>query len=623
MLRFFRKHQRLSFAILLLFCGIPMLFMGSGLGPDGPAPSMRAARVLDRDVTLGQIAALLPDAPGDLGHLLTLLEAHELLDEAIGAGVGRSEDPLEDQVGPAGAEGLLHKAREIQWDGRQLVRAARTWWQVRAHLEQIGLREMSRPLGIDADAASGLVRVDPLEVQQLVQWGRGQVPEDRAQREIAKRQVTMLSLHLLSQAAQPSRASAYPSYRRDRQDRRARTVSFEATAFSPVEADLSEEDLRAHHEEHKDLPPAPGRSGYRAGERVTLFYLLADRAQLELEVAVTGEEIAAFYAEHPDRWKRVDETARTPEEGTQEGAPPPDGETPEPEVPVRTLEEVREEIRAELVRERLDNLVRRRADAAYDAMVNRRPPEDPARVAEELGLQSGLVGPVEREELAEAVAFGTLPSEAIHKIFEGRSGRWSTQTTCPRGVFLFQVRDRLPPGPVPFEEARAQVVRDLSRERGFAKARQTAEACLERVRAHGWPDGIARQNRILAGLAEDARGTPEGPLRIVETGWFRQADPAVDGVGGSTVFRREVFALAPPEPAAEGTQAAPGALSGVLSDPREARAWIAAVTETRDPDPRGFVEYYDQARTRHDQEAQQALLGAWREYLKEHTVILP
>ncbi len=607
MLRFFRKHQRVSFVILLLFCGIPMLFLGSGAGPGGPAASMRAARVLDRDVTLGEISATLSDEAGDLGRLLEILEAHALLDEAIEAGVGRQQEegrPLSEQVAPAVAESLLRKAREVPWDEPQLVRSARTWWQIRAHLEQIGLRALTEPLGIEADTAGSLVRVDPLEVQQLVQWSRGQIPEDRARAALAGRHLTILSQHLLSQAAQPSRASIYPSYRRDRQERRARTVPFDADVFAPPEGELSEEDLRAHHEENRDLPPAPGRSGYRAGERLTLFYLLADRAQLESEVEVTGEEISAFYSAHPDRWK-----------------PAGDAQAP-PETPVRTLEEASGEIRAELLRERLDPLVRRRADAAYDALVHRRPPEDPERVAAESGLQSGLVGPIEREELAGAVAFGTLPSETIHKIFEGRPGRWSTQTTCPRGVFLFQVRDRLPPGPAPFEEVRAEVARDLARERGFAKARETAEACLERVRAHGWPEGVARQNRVLAGLAEDDAGeAPDGPLRIAETGWFRQDDPAVDGIGGSAVFLREVFALDPPE--LPGAEAAQGGISGILSDPREARAWIATVIETRDPDPRGFVEYYDQARMRHDQEAQQALMIKWREYLKERTVILP
>lgn len=631
LIRFVRTHQTAMLWFILLFFGLPMALLVGGGDPFQESVGDRiAARVQGEDVSLRELAAqiLMPPGAPSWDRLLGILEAHKDLETALDAGVGSADQTLDEQVAPDVARDLRARAERRGWTERHFLEGTLLWARVRARLEGTAWTLLCDDLGLGGGDPASIVPVSPEEVHRLRQQVGDALTEDRIRREIAQRDVMSLLNALLLQSAQVSHAAAYPAYLQERQDRRVRAVEFDAQAYAPADP-ADEEALRAFYEGNRDLPPAPGRAGYRLGERVILYYVVADREALAPEIEIPEEELRAFYDGHAERWAPP---AAPPEDpGTPApDTPPSESDDPPPPAPQpRTYEEARDEILREMTAERIERLIRRRMDAAYEALATRQPPASAEETASQLGLQTGLLGPVGRDELAEAAAFGSLGGETTQKVFASRPGRWSTQTTCARGVFLFRVQERLDAGPAPFEEVREQVARDLARQRGFETAKAAADATLASARANGLAEAVRGANR--AGLADDAPD-PDGPARVVETGWFRRDDPAVDGIGDSRAFREAAFSL--PEPPArepgsatgeEGIAPTPSGaqVSEVVADSRAGRCWLVELLETRAPDPQGFAEYYARARGGLDQQARWRMREAWREHLMSQVEILP
>jgi len=126
----------------------------------------------------------------------------------------------------------------------------------------------------------------------------------------------------------------------NRLDRKAklRLVEIRPEIFFPGLA-VTEEELRAFYEEHKDHQPdrATGTPGYRAPQRVRLEYAVARLDELRQGVKVSDEEVLAYYAQHKEEFQPAEETnsqqgqgAGSPDEA-EAGSGPAEPPTPAPD----------------------------------------------------------------------------------------------------------------------------------------------------------------------------------------------------------------------------------------------------------------------------------------------------
>ncbi len=191
------------------------------------------------------------------------------------------------------------------------------------------------------------------------------------------------------------------------------------------------------------------------------------------------------------------------------------------EARVRPLEEVREEIATELRRER----ARERAGAAAreDRQAAARG-EDLKLLAEKRGLELREPAPQPRggsfPGLGRSFAF-------TNAVWEASAGDLLEPQDVSGTWVVARVLERLPSGPLSFEEARERVETELRREKGTELARKAAEKLL----------ASAREVGSLAQAAEE-----EG-RELSESGEILRAGRYVPGIGGSEDLKQAIARL--------------------------------------------------------------------------------
>lgn len=190
----------------------------------------------------------------------------------------------------------------------------------------------------------------------------------------------------------------------------------------------------------------------------------------------------------------------------------------------RPFEEVREELRAELVASERERLYLELSGRLHDLVY--RDPTSLAPVAEALGVEIKSEGPFDRNGGQGIAAHPEVIAQAFSDLVL-IDGQTSEPIELERGrTVVLRVREHVPARVRPFEEVRAEVVAAFRAESRERQGRERAEALLARL-----TDGSA----TLASIGEEVGVAPR-----FETGVRRQAaalDPRLVA---------EAFRLAPP-----------------------------------------------------------------------------
>ncbi|HWP65719.1 MAG TPA: peptidylprolyl isomerase [Candidatus Limnocylindria bacterium] len=191
---------------------------------------------------------------------------------------------------------------------------------------------------------------------------------------------------------------------------------------------------------------------------------------------------------------------------------------------VQELAAVRDEIVAELTRERGLELARQDADKVRRAVVGGK------SLAEAAGKP-----PIESKPFAEGALvpdLGRVP-EFVKAAFALDEGQVSDLIEERDAIYILQPFERTGPAVPPLADIRARVEFDAKRAIGSKRAKEQAEKLLARAREVG-----------LAAAAEEAR------LATQETGLFARRAGSVPTLGAAPVLREAAFTLTPAAPLA-------------------------------------------------------------------------
>jgi hypothetical protein len=396
------------------------------------------------------------------------------------------------------------------------------------------------------------------------------VPRDRWQRMVEHFRYRSLLRSLIRDSALPSTPRLYRRFLEERGSRRGRYVRFPVETFAKMTekaAEPSEEELRAFYDRHAGRTSSSDEPGYLHSASVRFEYLFIARDRAAAGIEPTDEEIEHHYTQHPERW-RTEAVATASEE-----QPPPPTARPLPEVRGEIVEALRTEQADRKTWDLLDEAGR---FLDYGDSL----PE----VASRLGLDHGLEGPVPRGTEWKSETLGTLEAETIDRIFDAQENTVSSAETST-GKMLFRLRERIPEGPIPFEEARPRVLRDWIARKAREEAERTAWICSNAGLTAGLEQGLAAASERLK--ADFPEHEPDPPPAIeTSVSVTKGGDPAEEA-SYPEPFIAALFELAAPQ-ASQG----PPSISKPIYDPKGDAYYVIALDTAQPPDPAGFSEYH-------------------------------
>lgn len=183
------------------------------------------------------------------------------------------------------------------------------------------------------------LRINPSEVRQAL----------RRQMGVQKSVSRMMS------AATPSE-SQVRHYVLDTEEKiKMRIAAIWAQRFVDANETLSEEEVLAHFESHKDLDPAdsPDGFGYRYPPRVRLQYLVAHVGENAAQVNISLDAVKSFWKTNKARYTKtiyVDPEPTSAPDSQPADSQPAEPPAPQPKVVEKSFSEARPEIERELAR---------------------------------------------------------------------------------------------------------------------------------------------------------------------------------------------------------------------------------------------------------------------------------
>jgi len=384
----------------------------------------------------------------------------------------------------------------------------------------------SGPQGeFNQDAYRQLLRMSPFSDEQLTRWSR-QLAEV----------VKLISLKASSVIT--TRPACWMTYAYSREQARIEYVEVNPEWFEGV-IQISDEQLRDFFEEHRDVLPEPqnGVVGYMAPERVRLEYAVAPLEEITADVKVTEEEISRYYEEHKDERYAVET-----EEGEQT-ASDEEEKSEEPETEYQTLDEVRDSIRKELVKQKAAEEAKRRVDAALEDLRETGErfgtgPQPLAQMARRHGLTYRAASTedgrklLSREEVEQLVPAGT--SVAAFAFDVDRNLYLPTPIGNPDGPPLVcQVLEKREPEQQSFAEVRDQVRADYLRRKSLERAEVFAEKLRQEAENAGLKGAAAALRKRLTdlmGQAEVPRDEERELLAVQESRFFSRVSSRVPGL---------------------------------------------------------------------------------------------
>ncbi len=248
-----------------------------------------------------------------------------------------------------------------------------------------------------------------------------------------------------------------------------------AIDYITLRLDAIPEDLEVTEAEIRQVyTQAPER--FRVPDRVAVTALRAPYARFYDDVVLTDADLEAYYEDNQPEftvYEDREEAELTLEEG--------------PRMRVRPLDEVRDEIRVRLRRERARRLAYEAAQRVEEQLMPVSivaPLPDPAEVAEETGFERLSPPPFAEGERAEGA--DDLPSglaRAAFRLDDDPYDRTSRPLLGETHAYVFVLRERIPGRTPPFEEVRERAEEIARRRARFEALRQEASALRERLAA--------------------------------------------------------------------------------------------------------------------------------------------
>lgn len=360
---------------------------------------------------------------------------------------------------------------------------------------------------------------------------------------------------------------------------------------------VTEEEIKSFYNAHKDNFPDPkeGVPGYKEPEKVKIEYLMARYRDVRKDITITEDEIRAYYEENKDlRYKKK---ASEDEKVKQ----------PQPEY--TPLEEVKEEIRKILSRNKEKELVSQlisEADEKIYEMLGRAERISFSDIGGDIGIFYKESGYFTREEAKDIIRGA---DESVYtKFFEREEYDPSPPLDAPAGKFIFQVISRKAPSPAPLKEVREKVIEDLKEEKALAMAKELARQCVEKIKQTSFEEGLSFLKDKCNGTAFVKR----------ETEFFTRPEIR-DGRPYRYIRALETNA---PNVASSAFRLKEGELGVVTEEAGKKAVYIIRPAGKKEAEEKKFEEEKDKVVRKYLAEKQQGFMEHWTENLKKQTELL-
>ncbi len=516
MLDFLRKGAQ-STAVKILFGIIIIVFVFWGVGTFRASRVDLLARVNGQPITVKEYQALYEFRYRQLRQMFG-----DQVNEEFLKGLHFREQVLEELVKRRLLEeaaerlGLMVHPREIQWAIAQFPAFQEggrfSFRRYRAVLREMGLLPRDFEESVKADLLEARIRHF---LTATIFAPETEVRERYAfENQVLRVAYAALPYTLCEKEVKVSEKELRDFYQKNRDKYRKEPRIKVAYVFFPYrdyrgKLQVSEEELRNYYEVEKDrffeperrkvrmilLKAEPGKKQatlkkaenlVRKIKGVKDFSVLARKYSQDEATAESGGDLGLIKA--GELFEAADQAIFSAKEGAVLGPiEGPEGYyifLVEKILPAgaRPFEEVKDQLREELLRRRAREAAYEAADELYQKAVLS---GSLARAAarEDLKLRRATFGrrnpaaPFDRRELLEAV-------------FSLEEGEISAPLETEEGVILFQVEKKEPAQIKSFEEARKEVLRDLRRQKGAERCRERARKILEEVRQAKKPGKI-------------------------------------------------------------------------------------------------------------------------------------
>jgi len=438
-------------------------------------------------------------------------------------------------------------------------------------------------------AASRLGLLNPRHADLLRQQGMSDVTIFKSSTELLS---VLKLMSLRRDAIALSRAELWATWSWINERIRVKCVALSHELFLDKVA-VDDEALRAFYDKHKDTVADADANviGYKRPEVARVEFCLVPTDEMAEGVDVTDDEIRAYYEDPANKWdflEALPKPAKDEEEAEagegeavekaqadDEERPGPVEQTQEPtadepvqpdetdevtdaqnaaeqdDVPEgyrrRSLEEVRDDIRKDLIDKKVAELARERIARARE-MVEARAADYPGEPVpfERIALACGL----ERPRIARIGAREFLSADELGKVLPAASGVTGfvfDNTRGPGSVgyfdredrpFIIQLLERRDAEMQPFEFVRAEVLDDFRPQEALRLACERAEKLKLAASAGGLAEALEELN-VELGLEETDR------LSVETSEMFRYRDAEIAGIPSSREMVEEAFDLDP------------------------------------------------------------------------------
>lgn len=417
---------------------------------------------------------------------------------------------------------------------------------------------------------------------------------------------------LLASAVKLTEDEAWQRYARENEEVKVEYLALRAAdLIEHIQA--SPEEIASFYNTHKDdFPdPAKGRPGYKEPEKVKIEYIMARYRDLEKQVSVSEEEIKSYYEENKEKHYKIQKPReeKAAEAAKESALNPPQAGQEQPPV-YKSLDEVRNEIKDSLRREKtkelVDKLINQADEKIYESL-GKAERLNFSTIAQELGLfyrETDYFGREEAEKvIREAEDLGKLALE--REPFDP-----SPPLDAPAGKYVFQVVSRKESTPPPLEEIRYKVEKDLKEEKALQKAKELASATADRIREKSLEEGL----KYLEEESRRLRGENGGLIyQKGETEFFARPEMVE---GRSYRYLKSLDADVP-NLASRAFSSKEQEVAVVPEEAGKKACYIIRLTSRKEAERDKFDENKEKLFRRYLVDKQQAILKVWAESLQE------
>ncbi|HHT9112611.1 MAG: SurA N-terminal domain-containing protein [Planctomycetes bacterium] len=402
-------------------------------------------------------------------------------------------------------------------------------------------------------------------------------------------------------------------------------------------ANVTEDEIRVYYEKYKndEYKETAGNPGYKLPESVKLECLIAKFDDMEKLVSVKEEEMKKYYEDAKETQFKITSVEPKPEESKENKAAAKDASTTDkknskkegkettndskPQEKKSSLihkpfAEVKEEIRKTLARqmamEKAAEIMNKLDEEIYETMDKAERPS-----FKDLATKYNVTYEIPKgkksknEFLTENDLTEVLPGsdQIVQVAFERDKYEPSVPFDFVEGKVVFQVVDKRPSAPAPFEEVRNSVINDLKLEKGFLKAKELAEKYAGTTKSSPFDD-------IVKSIKAECQ---QKDISVCETGYISRP---------VKLFNKEsryIDALKEDRPgvAKKAFELKPGLLGVAAETSGEKACYIIALLDKKAADKSAFERDRENVTKRYLYEKQETFLADWQSDISRHMEI--